>query len=374
MNSMYDERASTRCTYCQQPYTEPRTLSCRHTFCTLCLMDIVNSGEDPRLVQCSRCGHQTAMGLSGILGLDSPHSATSQKKFYQPIVLPDVPRSIILTTPDSAFATKNSYSFFPSSSTTSNTNHDSSPYSHKESNPSPQPNPSTNPSSSTTSSTSSLYNDQSDHPLYAAYSDFKNVPTTSSYVPPLPTTPSPSSQNPPQKPLTQLPAMNARQPYPQTQPKPSGYNVAPQSQPKTTANAPTSKYSSYIPSSANSALNSTASTVASNMTAANASRAYNAAAPVISSVSNQFEGGSVGINKVDFRNQKVGVKLTAPRLKGTAPSESDMIFNVELTADDLKWTTQLLQLQEMGFNDTARNIKLLKENNGNLDSVISKLM
>lgn len=72
------------------------------------------------------------------------------------------------------------------------------------------------------------------------------------------------------------------------------------------------------------------------------------------------------------------VVTAPPYVPATTPASSSASHQPppqpQPSADELRFASELQQLQSMGFSDTPKNIRLLKSKNGNVQQAIEELL
>ena len=58
--------SSTCCLKCNQPYRDPRMLSCCHSFCTQCIQSLINEGTGTNTFTCPSCHHIVSVSKGGV--------------------------------------------------------------------------------------------------------------------------------------------------------------------------------------------------------------------------------------------------------------------------------------------------------------------
>lgn len=72
--------------------------------------------------------------------------------------------------------------------------------------------------------------------------------------------------------------------------------------------------------------------------------------------------------------QPVAPAVTAPAHVPAAAYHPPPPVQPQPSADEIRFASELKQLQSMGFSDTPKNIRLLKSKNGNVEQAIEELL
>ncbi|KAK2155566.1 hypothetical protein NP493_2055g00005 [Ridgeia piscesae] len=67
------------CPICMEPFTDPKMLSCYHTFCEKCLQDLYNNSGRSGNLYCPTCRKQTSVPADGITGVPNDFKMNEMK-------------------------------------------------------------------------------------------------------------------------------------------------------------------------------------------------------------------------------------------------------------------------------------------------------